>query len=192
MSATKCVSAQNSRYSSSLFLASSPAVLTGLRRLVGSFSTASARPVACLMPFGGPTFMVLNLASHSFPLSFPLSSPLSSLSSSLALLSVSFLSGTLPIFLQPPIPPVWHDSFCLWHPMHTLRSSPPLVQEKHSMPFVWHRSHCNVLTSADMIMPTCFGMLVHLVLGVLPFILVAWLCGSAGASLSSLSSLISL
>src|SRR5882724_9095071 len=123
MSATKCVSAQNSQYSSSLFLASSPAALTGLHRLVGSSSTASARPIARLMPFGGPTFMVLNLASHSFLLSFLLSS----LPLSLALLSVSFLSGTLPIFLQPPVPPVRHDSFCLWHQTHTWRSSPPLV-----------------------------------------------------------------
>src|SRR5882724_7154633 len=143
MSATKCVSAQNSRYSSSLFLASSPTILTGLRRLVGPSSTALARPVTRLMPFGGPTFMVLNLASHSLPLS----SLLSSLSSSLALLSESFLSGTLPIFLQPPVPPVRHDSFCLSHPTHALRSPPPLVREKHSMPFVRHRSHCNVLAS---------------------------------------------
>src|SRR5882724_13248781 len=125
------------------------------------------------MLFGGPTFMVLNLASHSFPLS----SPLFSLSSSLVLLLVSFLSGTLPIFLRPPIPPVRHDSFCLWHPMHTWRSSPPLVREKHLMPFVRHRSHCNVLASADMIIPTCFGTWVCLVLGILPLILVAWLHG---------------
>src|SRR5882724_7120158 len=55
-----------------------------------STSTASAWPITCLMPFGGPTFMVLNLASHSLPLS----SQLSSLSSLLALLSVSFLSST--------------------------------------------------------------------------------------------------
>src|SRR5882724_11540285 len=188
MSATKCMSAQNSRYSSSLFLASSPAVLTGLRGLVGSFSTASAPTIACLTPFGGPTFMVLNVASHSFPLS----SLLSSLSSSLALLSVSFLSGTLPIFLRPPVPPVQHDSFCLWHPTHTLRSSPPLVWEKHSMPFVRHWSHRNILASADMIIPAHFGTRVHLVLGILPFILVAWSHGGAGALLASLSSLISL
>src|SRR5882724_10883580 len=149
MSATKCASAQNSRYSSSLFLASSPTVLTGLCGLVGPSSTASAWPVAHLMPFGGPTFMVLNLASHSLPLS----SPLPSLSSSLALLSFSFLSSTFPIFLRPPVPPVRHDSFCLWHPMHTLRSLPPLVREKHSMPFVRHWLHGNVLASADMIIP---------------------------------------
>src|SRR5882724_4944961 len=183
MSATKCASDRNSQYSSSLFLASSPAVLTGLRRLLGPSSTASAQPIACLMPFWGPTFMVLNLASHSLPLS----SPPSSLSSSLALLSVSFLSSTLPIFLQPPVPPVRHDSFCLWHLTHTLRSSPPLVWEKHSMPFVWHRSHRNVLASADMIIPTRFGTWVCLVLGILPFILVAWSCGGTGASLGSLS-----
>src|SRR5882724_3426130 len=153
MSATKCASAQNSRYSSSLFLASSPTILTGLCRLVSSSSNASARPIAHLMPFVGPTFMVLNLASHSLPLS----SPLSSLSSSLALLLESFFSGALPIFLWPPIPPVWHNNFCRWHPTHTLRSSPPLVQEKHSIPFIWHWSHCNVLTSANMIVPACFG-----------------------------------
>src|SRR5882724_3449285 len=51
--------------------------------------------------FGGPTFAVLNWASHSLPLS-----PLSSL---LALLSWSSSSGTLATFFQPPIPSVWHD-----------------------------------------------------------------------------------
>src|SRR5882724_10570362 len=80
--------------------------------------------------------------------------------------------------------------------MHTWRSSPPLVQEKHLMPFVQHQSHCSVLTSADMIIPTCFGMWVRLALGVLPcilpLVLVAWLHGRAGASLGSLGSLISL
>src|SRR5882724_3156029 len=189
MSAMIGTSAQNSRYSSSLFLAS-PAILMGLRRLV-SLSSMSlavpAQPVAHLTPFGGPTFMVLKLASHSLPLS----SLLSSLSSSLVLLSESFLSGTLPIFLRPPVSPVQHDNFCRWHWTHTLRSSPPLVWEKHSIPLIQHWSHFTVLALADMTMPACFGMQDHFVLGVLPLTLVVWLCGGTGALLSSLGSLTS-
>src|SRR5882724_1833339 len=143
----------------------------------------SSQPIARLTPFGGPTFMVLNLASHSLPLS--------SLSSSLALLSESFLSSTLPIFLQPPIPPVQHNNFCQWHLTHTLRSSPPLVQEKHLIPFIQHQLYCTVLALAGMTMSACFGMQDHFVLGVLPLTLVVWLHGGTGASLGSLSSLIS-
>src|SRR5882724_8866559 len=100
----------------------------GLCKLVSSSSMSLAVlawPIAHLTAFRGHTFMVLNLASHSLLLS----SLLSSLSSSLALLLESFLSSTLPIFLQPPVPPVQHDNFCLWHPTHTLRISPPLVWE---------------------------------------------------------------
>src|SRR5882724_7290736 len=66
-------------------------------------------PMPTLMCLGGPTFMVLNLASHPLPLpSLSLDPPSS--------------SSLGPFFFRPPAPPVWHDSFCSMHPAHAFSS----------------------------------------------------------------------
>src|SRR5882724_11520459 len=89
---------QSSRYLSSLFLATSPTVLTGQRLLIGLFSVHAptlVRLVEGFTPLGGPTFRVLNLASHPFLLiSLPSSLPLSPCSSSSGTLATFFLLPT--------------------------------------------------------------------------------------------------
>src|SRR5882724_10927321 len=60
-------------------------------------------PVTGFVPLGGPTFRLLNLASH--PLLLPL------LLSSLPLSSCSSSSSTLASFLLFPTSPIRHESF---------------------------------------------------------------------------------
>src|SRR5882724_9019103 len=73
----------DSRYHLSRLLASSPTVLTGLLGLAKSFPPPLCfSPIlfwwaAGLIPFGGPTFIVLNLLNHTslLPSSSSLASP---------------------------------------------------------------------------------------------------------------------
>ena len=110
---------------------------------------ASAQPIAGCVPLGGPTFRVLNLASHPLLLlSFLSLLPLSPCSSS---------SSTLANLLLLPTSPVQHKSFCWWHPTHTLRGCPPLLQEWHSQPFAQHQSHGTILASANTTTLACLG-----------------------------------
>src|SRR5882724_8254766 len=92
--------------------------------------------IPALMCLGGPTFIVLNFASHPLPLpSLSLDSPTS--------------SSLAPFFFLPPASPVWHESFCLTHPVHVLSCCPPLLLGRHFQPLLWHLSQGISLGSAN-------------------------------------------
>src|SRR5882724_378207 len=155
----------DSQYHLSRLLASSPAVLTGLLGLAKSFPPPLCfSPIlfwwaAGLIPFGGPTFIVLNLLIHTSPLpSFSLLS------------SPSIGSSDSLVFLGQPASLIWHDSFWLKHLMHTLRGCPPLVWGRHVWPRARHWLHGTVLASAKTTTLAPFGTCAHLIFEGLPWL----------------------